>query len=84
MQQKSRSDRQGGKASKVVILTPKKGPTSVSLSAIRKVVRESMPRPRASRSNRFRDYETSVFINCPFDTTYKPLFDSVVFAAIHC
>jgi hypothetical protein len=41
MEQKSRSDRQGGKASKVVILTPKKGPTSVSLSAIRKVVRES-------------------------------------------
>jgi hypothetical protein len=41
MEQKSRPDRQGGKAHKVVILTPKKGPTSVSLSAIRKVVREA-------------------------------------------
>jgi hypothetical protein len=43
-----------------------------------------MPQLRANRSNPFQDYETSVFINCPFDVTYKRLFDSVVFAAIHC
>lgn len=27
-----------------------------------------------------RDYETRVFINCPFDDAYKPLFDAIVFA----
>jgi len=26
------------------------------------------------------DYATSVFVNCPFDTTYKPIFDAIVFA----
>jgi hypothetical protein len=24
-----------------------------------------------------------VFINCPFDTTYKPIFDAIVFAVKH-
>lgn len=45
MERKSRSDRQAPKPEKVVILKPKKGPTSVSLSAIRKVVRESHATP---------------------------------------
>ncbi|CAM4066958.1 hypothetical protein [Roseateles saccharophilus] len=26
-----------------------------------------------------RDYDTRVFINCPFDDEYKPLFDAIVF-----
>ena len=29
-------------------------------------------------------YETSVFINCPFDRTYRPLFEAVVFATCDC
>jgi|SRR5215470_8379692 len=38
----------------------------------------------AKRNSRFSDYETSVFINCPFDDTYRPLFRSIVFTVIHC
>ena len=26
------------------------------------------------------DYQNNVFINCPFDNQYKPLFDALVFA----
>jgi hypothetical protein len=29
-------------------------------------------------------YEKSVFINCPFDAQYKPLFEAIVFAIFHC
>jgi hypothetical protein len=29
-------------------------------------------------------YETSVFINCPFDRTYRPLFEAVTFATYDC
>jgi hypothetical protein len=38
----------------------------------------------ARRIDRFVDYERSVFVNCPFDRRYKPLFDGVVFAIIDC
>jgi hypothetical protein len=31
-----------------------------------------------------RSYDNSVFINCPFDSTYRPLFEAVVFAAYDC
>jgi hypothetical protein len=40
--------------------------------------------PRAKRSSRFDDYEISVFVNCPFDSKYKPIFDAIVFTIIHC
>lgn len=30
------------------------------------------------------DYERNVFINCPFDAEYQPLFNSVVFAVATC
>jgi hypothetical protein len=29
-------------------------------------------------------YATDVFINCPFDTPYKPLFEAIVFAVFAC
>ena len=29
-------------------------------------------------------YNDNVFINCPFDSTYKPLFDAIVFAVHDC
>lgn len=31
-----------------------------------------------------RSYENSVFINCPFDLTYRPLFEAVAFAVYDC
>lgn len=31
-----------------------------------------------------RSYENSVFINCPFDPTYRPLFEAVAFAVYDC
>ncbi|MGP0090197.1 MAG: hypothetical protein ACLPKB_09605 [Xanthobacteraceae bacterium] len=37
-----------------------------------------------TRPNRFNDYDIAVFINCPFDRAYKPLFDCLVFATICC
>ena len=30
------------------------------------------------------DYDTSVFINCPFDPAYQPMFDATVFAVMAC
>jgi len=30
------------------------------------------------------DYNDNVFINCPFDPDYKPLFDAIVFAVFDC
>lgn len=30
------------------------------------------------------DYNNNVFINCPFDSNYKPIFDAIVFSVIHC
>ncbi len=39
----------------------------------------------ARRANsRFADYDASVFVNCPFDASYRPLFDSIVFTVILC
>jgi hypothetical protein len=29
-------------------------------------------------------YHERVFINCPFDTQYKPLFDAILFAVLSC
>jgi hypothetical protein len=29
------------------------------------------------------DYETSVFINCPFDGAYEPLLHGIIFAVLH-
>lgn len=41
--------------------------------------------PRAVRQNRnARQYDLSVFINCPFDRAYLRLFHSIVFAVFHC
>ena len=44
-----------------------------------------MPRQRAkaqpTRSPRFGD---SVFINCPFDEAYWPIFEAVVFCIVDC
>ena len=39
---------------------------------------------RRSRGSRFKDYPFSVFINCPFDRAYKPLFEALVFVIVRC
>lgn len=31
-----------------------------------------------------RSYENSVFVNCPFDPTYRPLFEAVAFSIYDC
>jgi hypothetical protein len=36
------------------------------------------------RTGRDATYETGIFFNCPFDQTYKPIFDALVFAAFDC
>ena len=33
---------------------------------------------------RLNQYTDNVFINCPFDSAYKPLFDAIVFAVHDC
>jgi hypothetical protein len=38
------------------------------------------PSPRAVEP----DYDTSVFVNCPFDVEYKPLFRALVFTIERC
>lgn len=39
-----------------------------------------MPRSPAAPS----DYERSIFINCPFDKSYRPIFHALVYAAFDC
>jgi hypothetical protein len=41
-------------------------------------------RKTKSRSRQKRSPGTSIFINCPFDDGYKPLFQAVVFTVIDC
>jgi hypothetical protein len=31
-----------------------------------------------------RGYASNVFINCPFDSAYRPLFEAILFAAYEC
>jgi hypothetical protein len=30
------------------------------------------------------DFERNVFINCPFDAAYLPIFEAIVFAVYEC
>jgi hypothetical protein len=30
------------------------------------------------------EYDKSVFLNCPFDQAYKPLFEAIVFTVFDC
>src|ERR1043165_1148256 len=40
--------------------------------------------PRISGNRPARKFATGVFINCPFDAKYKPLFDCLIFTTIYC
>ncbi len=33
---------------------------------------------------RVRDYGLNVFINCPFDSAYQPLFEAIAFVTYDC
>jgi hypothetical protein len=33
---------------------------------------------------KYADYDRSVFLNCPFDHAYSPMFDALVFAVMDC
>jgi hypothetical protein len=39
---------------------------------------------RRSKPDRDAEYELSVFINCPFDAAYRPLFDAIMFVVSAC
>ena len=41
-------------------------------------------RPHLGRGELALDPSKSVFINCPFDADYAPLFDAIVFASVCC
>jgi len=43
-----------------------------------------MARPRFGEGDLALDPSKSVFINCPFDADYAPLFDAIVFATVCC
>ncbi|MCC6364903.1 MAG: hypothetical protein IT165_15400 [Bryobacterales bacterium] len=43
-----------------------------------------MARPRFGEGDLSFDPSKSVFINCPFDAEYAPLFDAIVFATVCC
>ena len=40
--------------------------------------------PRGPGRGLSPDYDKSVFINCPFDDSYLPLFRALVFAVFEC
>jgi hypothetical protein len=44
----------------------------------------SIVRPRFGQGKLALDPSRSVFINCPFDTEYAPIFDAIVFATVYC
>lgn len=44
----------------------------------------STPRPHLGSGALSHQRELSVFINCPFDAEYRPLFDSLIIATICC
>ena len=37
-----------------------------------------------TKRGRPRDYANHVFINCPFDENYEPIFDALIFAVFDC
>jgi hypothetical protein len=41
-------------------------------------------RPRLGHGELALDPLKSVFINCPFDAAYEPIFDAIVFATVYC
>jgi hypothetical protein len=41
-------------------------------------------RPRLGQGELALDPSRSVFINCPFDAAYAPIFDAIVFATVYC
>lgn len=41
-------------------------------------------RPPRPRRNKHPDYDVNVFINCPFDAEYEPLFRAMVFTISSC
>lgn len=43
-----------------------------------------MPRPLVGEGDLALDPSKSVFINCPFDSDYAPLFDAIVFVTVCC
>ena len=36
------------------------------------------------RGDRTGNYERNIFLNCPFDAAYRPLFEALVFAIHDC
>ena len=42
------------------------------------------PEPRSTSAELGTAYDRGVFINCPFDAAYRPMFDAIVFAVIAC
>ena len=40
--------------------------------------------PRGSRAAPKPSYDDSVFVNCPFDAEYEPIFHAIVFAIHDC
>lgn len=43
-----------------------------------------MPRAGRSKADKEADYQRGVFINCPFDVAYRPMFNAMVFAVTSC
>jgi len=50
----------------------------------RSIVHLQRSRPRRSRLLARGEITTGVFVNCPFDAEYRPLFEAVVFAVHAC
>lgn len=46
--------------------------------------RRLTPDLRRTRTEREADYDSGVFINCPFDAAYRPLFDAIVLVVFVC
>lgn len=42
------------------------------------------PDRRKRKPERDANYQQDVFINCPFDAAYRPMFDAIVFAVVVC
>ena len=48
---------------------------------VRRKATPDLPRTKAERG---AEYNSGVFVNCPFDAAYRPLFDAIVFVVFVC
>jgi hypothetical protein len=51
---------------------------------LKNVPRRPRPEPRHAHGQAAPGYDLDVFVNCPFDQSYRPIRDAIIFAVFQC